>query len=566
MQIAHLGPAWFFIAVIFVMIPRAIVFENLSELGAAQSYLMFSAIASVVVLGFAIANERFLSARKSRGIARVLFGIALFAFVSQLATPLAMDNLETGTETPFMPTSQIVLDVVILGVVIGLARVLAMELLNNLSQVVGLLLLASELIIGFGAWPSKDESPQSVEAERPEATTQFAGNVYHFIFDSFGGNWWNPVVEGLGRQDEFKDFIEFANTRSNYMSTVMSIPSFTTGSHFNGEGSLAQWLGDAADASALARAREQGFVTTAYSIRAASGNARAHYNHIEVPVSESLVADIWLLRIVPTFLRSAVFSGGEGLITAMRIWPGSRPWGDTRCYRSLRQFEQIEQEESARGSRGEFVFAHIYFPHSPYQLMRDGRYSRWDSNRLEQSYLTVNVMARFIEQLKREGKYDESLIIVQSDHGVGGRPPAEIAERDSVVRMSAEVGTKIAETDVGGREGDYVEYKSHALLLVKPPHAEHVKTRRIDQLAQLIDVHPLIIKSISSPSDRDLEALAIGTMATQQVVLSNGYRQKDAPDGSRVHFGSKFTQGFMSRYRIDASGSWSVDPRIAVAW
>ena len=96
MQIARLGPAWFFIAVIFVMIPRAIVFENLSEIGAAQSYLMFSAIASVVVLGFAIASERFLSARESRGIARVLFGIALFAFVSQIATPLAMDDLETG--------------------------------------------------------------------------------------------------------------------------------------------------------------------------------------------------------------------------------------------------------------------------------------------------------------------------------------------------------------------------------------------------------------------------------------------------------------------------------------
>jgi hypothetical protein len=132
--------------------------------------------------------------------------------------------------------------------------------------------------------------------------------------------------------------------------------------------------------------------------------------------------------------------------------------------------------------------------------------------------------------------------------------------------MSPEVGAKVAETDVGGRKGDYVEYKSHALLLVKPPRVEHEKTRRIAQLAQLIDVHPLIIKNISSPSHRDPETLAIETMATQQVLLSNGYRQKDAPDGSRVHFGSKFTEGFMSRYRIDESGSWSVDPRIAVTW
>jgi hypothetical protein len=74
------------------------------------------------------------------------------------------------------------------------------------------------------------------------------------------------------------------------------------------------------------------------------------------------------------------------------------------------------------------------------------------------------------------------------------------------------------------------------------------------------------MKTRSGPTGRDLETLVDETMASNQIVMPHGYRQKDAPDGSRVRFGRDVRIGFMSRYRIDQNGTWSIEEKMAVEW
>jgi hypothetical protein len=88
----------------------------------------------------------------------------------------------------------------------------------------------------------------------------------------------------------------------------------------------------------------------------------------------------------------------------------------------------------------------------------------------------------------------------------------------------------------------------------------------VSQLAQLVDVDPLIMQTISGGEGRPHEAIAIEALASRDLLMSNGYRQKDAPDGSRVYLGRDVKTGFMSRYRIDDVGKWTIEEQMRVDW
>ena len=132
--------------------------------------------------------------------------------------------------------------------------------------------------------------------------------------------------------------------------------------------------------------------------------------------------------------------------------------------------------------------------------------------------------------------------------------------------MPTSIERRISESDVGGKSGEWIDFKSRALLLVKAPGASYNNTQRIDQLAQLLDVHRLILAIISAPAQGDFEKVVTETMARSQVIINNGSRQKDDPDGNRVIFGRSFPRGFMSRYSLDDTGVWAIKEKMAVQW
>lgn len=561
----RLGPSLLFATVLFVLVPRAIIFNNLDEVGPVGPYLMLSAWACAATLVLALASYRFLSPRSARIAARSMFATAVFVFASQIVTPLAMQEIETGSETPGMPGSQIALDMLLIVIVAGLARKLPLALIEKLSLTVGALLAASEIIAGAGV-VTRDAEVQRTHQERPFASAEFGGNVYHFVFDSFEGEWWETVLEDLNRQEDFRDFSYFANTRSNFIYTTMSVPSFTTGRLFDGSGSLEQWRDDAFGASTLARAKDLGFVTTSYSLHKFSGNTQAHYSYLATPFTLSLIADIWLLRIVPTFLRTTVFYQGDGVFALKKFVFPTLPSGDVRSYQSLRQFEELEIDEKQRASSGEFVFAHLHPPHKPFQLMRDGRFDPLASSRMEQNYLSVNLMARFLQQLRDGGKYENSLIIFQSDHGDTASPPDWKAGRMALSEMSKDVEAMINASNLGGKSGKYLNDRTRALLVIKPPRTRRKEMRRVEHLAQLADLDRLIMETISGDPGRDFERIASDTLSAKRVEIQSGYWRKSPENGRTIKFGIDFREGLVSRYTVDTAGVWTIESNLSVEW
>ncbi len=152
------------------------------------------------------------------------------------------------------------------------------------------------------------------------------------------------------------------------------------------------------------------------------------------------------------------------------MWLDLGPSGDLRTYHSYQQFLKFLEDEASWPSHGQYVLIHVYPPHPPYQLDRNGKYVG-ESNYREQLLLATNAMQSSVKRLKELGKFDESFIILQSDHGsLEALEPADDKSRKySRRRIDDATSTAIAEDNVTGLSGIKLETIHSALLLTKPP-------------------------------------------------------------------------------------------------
>ena len=126
-------------------------------------------------------------------------------------------------------------------------------------------------------------------------------------------------------------------------------------------------------------------------------------------------ADLWLLRLTPTFLNQEVYIAhkNSGLISrfAGRWFPSSGLGYLPVSYKN--SMEGLIVDEIKRPAHGQYVWAHLYIPHGPHNLNRRCDY-QGDAGYDEQAMCSIKLMAKFISKLKSQGKYHESMIIFHS--------------------------------------------------------------------------------------------------------------------------------------------------------
>lgn len=93
-------------------------------------------------------------------------------------------------------------------------------------------------------------------------------------------------------------------------------------------------------------------------------------------------------------------------------------------YWSVKVFNQLIKDEPQRSNKNNYVFAHLIIPHGPYVLDNKGNFYKNNSQKLNlmqryenQAEYSIKLMNLFFEELKKNKRYDNSLIIIHSDHG-----------------------------------------------------------------------------------------------------------------------------------------------------
>jgi len=261
-------------------------------------------------------------------------------------------------------------------------------------------------------------------------------NVYVLLFDemSYDYLYSNGVV-----QDKYPNFRKLSMVSDNYhsarspgTSTMSSIPAFILDRNFENEplqtkgknlfkkidGGANKKIDWKVDNNLFKYVNSIGFKSKLYGVY--------------LPYCDFLVNIVNECRSFSFYNYSAVedeMSLYHPFITTLLMWPNQMPTGLLKIPAYSLWAKKVHHKMKAlimdaiSDDGSVFMFAHMMMPHRPYFFNKKGYYFNWNAFKHEDadSYVKQleyvdSYLGEFINKLKELGKYDESMIVVMSDH------------------------------------------------------------------------------------------------------------------------------------------------------
>lgn len=353
-----------------------------------------------------------------------------------------------------------------------------------------------------------DAAPPAASVQASAASDQ--PNIYHVLFDEY------QTVEYQWTQKQrggppYEDFLFFKNTISNYNVTYLSYPTIFTGTLYAPDRNFYDWVNSYQNEGLIKDLKDKRYRTHLYGL-----NRRWWRTSLADETRYSAdIADEWLkgkpaddffmlvkLRCSPCALGSRMLEQSRQRVDASEPPPAL----DIPFY-SARLFRELVADIEKTPPRGQYVFIHMILPHGPEVLDEDGHYvGRERGTRIGQVLFANKLIGELVAQLKRLGRYDDSLIVVHSDHGYYCEP--DLARQSlvggTILKLAATYGDWSSEEMMDGVQWKepVVKARSQALLLIKPPH--HHGYGVVDMPCQVLDIAPTILGVLgdNDPEDR----------------------------------------------------------------
>ncbi len=503
--LGDLALASFFPTVLLLSIPLELFAGNREEFPVSvltPYWLAAGAVLAVLLLLAVLLPPR------GRGLmSRMLFFLALFIYLSQVLVPPRMSSL-IGLEnqaTVYEPLSAALLQLLLLVLLACGCIWLPRKFLRGAGIPLALGILAVLLVrsaaVAGGSGQARSHAPEPVSYPAPRAA-RANGNIYRLLLDCFGSRGFARVYPGGGQRTSLPDFIFYPENRSNYLWTQPSVVCCKTGSFFKG-GNLREWIERGSTPTTARRLREAGWIVSSYGGPRMMKKEPAHRHVSTTDVDnqkqssrEQLqrhlqFADLCLLRLAPVPWRQEVYGGGHGLLSRRFAAAETFLGPHLRVETALRLFRTLLEDEKSRPDAGHYVEAHIRLPHPPFVLDGALAYHPQGTTHDDQMQAAMSLIAQFVAELKRLGRYDNALIIIHSDHGSSQEkddpPPAETG-------LTAPVVSRInAMTKRPGMNARKLDRVSRALLLLKPARHSAPKLRISPWETQTADIAATIL-------------------------------------------------------------------------
>jgi len=375
----------------------------------------------------------------------------------------------------------------------------------------GILLAVSE------AWsfrPAFRNRPTPSEVASEDAAMAAADeslpNVYHLVLDGFQTDTC-ALYATTETEEALGGFTFYPNNEAVYHLTSTSMASMFASKRYVYDRAKWKYLEESlnGESSLFQRLHQAGYVTTAYipalqetRIAVADYLVRQedHARERLVALNAAAFSKLWIFSQVPAGLRGWLAAGGVDLgldradlerMEEGRFLPYSGPAISTVSFRKWMQ------EESGRPAKGRYSFVHLLMPHPPYVLRGDCSYERsvTKTGMPEQVQCSIRLIVEFVEMLRRLDRFDDSLIVINGDHGDNYRM----------------------------KNGVLVESRSRslrALLLVKPIGRTKRDGFQVSETASsILDISPTILDCLGLESDGELEGRSLTGLASCREVL-----------------------------------------------
>jgi Sulfatase len=523
----YLLAATFFV-VVFGIIPFSIYAHSDEAWGFPFYYLLALAALGILacLAGWLLIRLLALVGRSpAAALACLLFCLGVFLLLAHVYAPIQVGPLDGSETESAEPLAYTLVELALLAAVIWMFIELCRGRGVGPAAVFSLALLlvgigyASVLSVrdGAGAAPARDAAPA---AAAPAPATDIAGSVYHIVLDRMQTDAFLAVLDGSPLAAKFDGFDLFKNNIANYISTLPSSASYLSGTLYK-SGDYKSWVRGWHDRGLFATVADRGYETFVYAPFDHWDDRHIDHFRFNIDIYEEETGaahaglldllQVWLVSLAPNPLTNEAWRLAErlgprlfGLLAGTRepltIGEGLDPYAGMLMLRALRR------EEERLPADGRYVYAHAALPHTPFVLDDQCRYVGKQSGNARRRYLgqaecAVRLVAEFLDELKRLGRYDSATIVLHADtgHGLGG-----------IAGKTRPAGARtLGVSDIG------LVYTLQALLTIKPPGARG-PLEIVDTPTQLVDLFPTILDLLDLEPGHELESKSVYALAPDE--------------------------------------------------
>ena len=297
-------------------------------------------------------------------------------------------------------------------------------------------------------------------------------NVFHLVLDSFQSDAFLHLVETERPKIDrgFPGFVFFADHAGAFPTTMVSIPAMLTGTVYRNEAPLQEYTHRHFDKGSLFRTlREHQYRVDSITELGYDSTSATRFFRMPRPYvgydeytrfAAWQLADLALFRHLPHVARPAIYNDQEWRLQT--LFGGRSHETAQRRYHSVNG-EVVLADFTRRMTPvidgPVYKFLHVGIPHPPVTLNERCEFIPPARHLAREGYAgqtrcAVTRVEAFLDRLRELKLYDNSLIVISSDHGVR-LPPRQFA----------------GDREVPGAPLSEIAGRAMALLIVKPPHS-----------------------------------------------------------------------------------------------
>ena len=312
------------------------------------------------------------------------------------------------------------------------------------------------------------------ESKSPTVYDKHLPNIYHLVLDKYQSDFFDMQLSDALEQD-LNGFNYYPNASALYSMTVWSIASMFLGEEYAFSESAINYQSRAfySEQSFLSSLKKAGYSTTALTRKlypfelGLFDQTIVHSKNsgsLAVDNSDAFIA-LWIYRVLPGLLSYKLAHNGIFLdIPTYNTLENRTFLADSAPQESMFSYLNYLSQEQYLPARGRYVYIHLLLPHEPFIYNAECDESS-SSSMLEQSRCGTTLLLKLVAELKRLNRYEQSLIIVNGDHGTTYR--------------------KRGPQWVEGNEGN----THRSLLLIKPANTDsNVKFNRVNSDVSIVDI------------------------------------------------------------------------------
>lgn len=369
-------------------------------------------------------------------------------------------------------------------------------------------------------------------------------NVLIILLDGFSGGALstltqknNDIKKGL------KDFTWYQNTLTTNAGTVGALPAIVAGHRYSVD-ALIQQNNDDIDKVQDEMFRvlpnsfaKQGYISNWIAPKMhlpKSNPSLSRYTFIPDFTKEELgksksdthkvMLGLSVFRAAPLFMKKTVYNNGRWLETYKFVSIAAY----SVKYLQFSFLDQLSHQPISVSTKPSFSFIHLKIPHGPWIIDENGNYTNRDGKYIHEAENALLKLSAIFNQMKKYGVYDNSQILVISDHGWWVENPLS----------PTSVKTKLQNQ----LENRLTPGFFNALMLVKQADSNFDSMKISSKLMSNADTASIVCETISScpginrsPIDEDTERHLTYNVVSLDILSNRGSFRKYLRDQWQVH-------------------------------